>query len=160
MRTVGQYSLLLVLLLAGCQQAETPSSQPQVISTDAAPAAIGPYSQARVVGNTIYCSGQIGIDPETGDLVDGGIEAETRQVLDNLSAVLEAAGASLDDVVQAQVYLANLDDYGAMNEVYGQYFEESPPARAAVEVSRIPAGARIEIMVTAVKSSASSSSEH
>jgi 2-iminobutanoate/2-iminopropanoate deaminase len=150
--TIQGLALLSVLLLVGCGGTEAPAPERQALSTSAAPAAIGPYSQAIQVGNTIYCSGQIGIDPETDSLVAGGIEAETRQVLDNLQAVLEAGGASMDDVVQAQVFLASLDDYAAMNEVYGTYFEDAaPPARAAVEAATLPAGARVEIMVTARK---------
>lgn len=151
MRTVGLCFLVVALLSGGCQDAEAPSQKRQVISTDAAPEAIGPYSQAIQVDNQIYCSGQIGIDPVTGSLVEGGIEAETRQALENLSAVLEAAGASLDDVVQTQVYLADVNDYSAMNEVYATYFDGAPPARAAVEAGDLPADARVEIMVTAHK---------
>lgn len=151
MRTVGLCFLFVALLSGGCQDAEAPSRERRVISTDAAPEAIGPYSQAIQVGAQIYCSGQIGIDPATGSLVEGGIKAETRQALENLEAVLAAAGASLSDVVQTQVYLADVDDYSAMNEVYATYFDRAPPARAAVEAGALPAGARIEIMVTAHK---------
>lgn len=150
MRTLGISTLLLVLLF-GCQTADSPPPDRQVISTDAAPAAIGPYSQAIQVGNTIYCSGQIGIDPETGDLVSGDVGTETRQALDNIQSVLKAAGASMDDVVQAQVFLSDLDDYDAMNEVYSSYFDVAPPARAAVQADSLPAGAQIEVMVTAQK---------
>lgn len=150
MRTVGT-SILLLALLFGCQTSETSSPDRQVISTEAAPAAVGPYSQAIQVGNTIYCSGQIGIDPETGDLVSGNVGAETRQALDNIESVLKAAGASMDDVVQAQVFLSDLDDYDAMNEIYSSYFEDAPPARAAVQADSLPAGAQIEVMVTAQK---------
>lgn len=149
MRSLGLISLLLAVLLAGCSDPEASPPNRQVISTDAAPEAIGPYSQAIQMDRTIYCSGQVGIDPETGTLVEGGIEAETRQALQNLAAVLEAAGASLDDVVQTQVFLADLDDYAAMNEVYQTYFDEAPPARAAVQAADLPAGARVEIMATA-----------
>ncbi len=123
----------------------------QVIATEGAPAAIGPYSQAVRVGPTLYLAGQIGLDPATGQLVEGGIEAETRRTMDNLGAVLEAAGYSFGDVVQAQVFLADLADYGAMNEVYASYFGESAPARAAVQVARLPRDARVEIMMTAAK---------
>ncbi|HMB90023.1 MAG TPA: RidA family protein [Rhodothermales bacterium] len=151
----------LLLLLAGCAAAEAPESDTtameeqaatrEVIATDGAPAAIGPYSQAVRVGNTLYCAGQIGLDPATGQLVEGGIEAETRRALDNQKAVLEAAGFTLNDVVQAQVFLADLGDYSAMNEVYATYFTKSPPARAAVQVARLPRDARVEIMLTAAK---------
>ena len=153
--------ILLLLLLAGCAAAETSESQTtppeeqtaprEVIAADGAPAAIGPYSQAVRVGNTLYCAGQIGLDPATGALVEGGIEAETRRALDNQKAVLEAAGFSMGDVVQAQVFLADLEDYGAMNAVYATYFAVSPPARAAVQVARLPRDARVEIMLTAAK---------
>ncbi|MFQ5571120.1 MAG: RidA family protein [Rhodothermales bacterium] len=148
---------LLALLAAGCAAPDAPEPQADagrtVIATDAAPAAIGPYSQAVRVGNLLFCAGQIGMDPATGALVEGGIEAETRQAMDNLKAVLEAAGFSMADVVQAQVFLADLNDFGAMNDVYGTYFGEAPPARAAVQVARVPRDARVEIMMTAAKSS-------
>ena len=137
-----------LLLLAGCA-ATHPARR--TIATERAPAAIGPYSQAVQVGDVLYLSGQIGLDPATGQLVAGGIEAETRQVLRNLQAVLEAAGFALGDVVQAQVFLADLDDYAAMNRVYGSFFETSPPARAAVEAARLPRDARVEIMLTAAR---------
>ena len=123
----------------------------RIIATDGAPEAIGPYSQAVQVGNTLYLAGQIGLDPETGALVDGGIEAEARRAMDNLQAVLEAAGFSMGDVVEAQVFLADLDEYGPMNEIYGSYFETAPPARAAVQVARLPRDARVEIKLTAVR---------
>lgn len=151
MRIPGLVLPLIVLVAVGCQPPESPNQQREVVSTDAAPEAIGPYSQAIQAGNTIYCSGQIGIDPETGSMVDGGTAAQTRQVLDNLEAVLAAADASMNDVVQAEVYLADLDDYGAMNEVYASYFDEAPPARAAIQADSLPAGAQVEIMVTAVR---------
>lgn len=122
-----------------------------VIATDAAPAAIGPYSQAIQVGNMLFCSGQIAIDPGTGKMVTGGIESETRQVLDNIAAVLEAGGCTFADVVQAQVFLADLNDYAVMNAIYAKRFGAAPPARAAVQAARLPKDARIEIMVTAVR---------
>lgn len=149
--------LLAVLLpalvsLQGCAVDATAERQSrEVVSSDAAPAAIGPYSQAVRIADTLYCAGQIGIDPATGEMVPGGIEAETRQVLRNIEAVLEAAGFAPADVVQAQVFLADLDDYTAMNAVYGETFGENPPARAAVQVARLPRDARVEIMVTAVR---------
>lgn len=123
----------------------------ELIATEEAPAAIGPYSQAIRVGDTVYLSGQIAIDPATGKMVEGGIEAETRQVMKNIQAVLHAAGCDFEDVVQSKVFLANLDDYRAMNGVYGEYFKKMPPARAAVQVARLPLDARVEIMVTAVR---------
>ena len=133
--------------LTGCQQ---PVLDRETILTDKAPAAIGPYSQGIRVGNRLYLSGQIGIDPATGQLADGGIEVQTHRTLKNLGAVLESAGFSFDDVVQAQVFLVDLDDYATMNAVYKTYFDESFPARAAVQVARIPRDARVEIMMVAV----------
>ncbi len=134
--------------LVGCQQQVLDRD---TISTDKAPAAIGPYSQAIRIGNRLYLSGQIGIDPATGQMVDGGIEGQTHQVLKNLSAVLESAGFTFDNVVQAQVFLSDLNDYATMNAVYKTYFDDSFPARAAVQVARIPRDARVEIMMVAVR---------
>ena len=138
----------LVLSLSGCAH---PSLERQVVSSPDAPAAIGPYSQAIRVGNTIYLSGQIALDPNTGAMVEGGIEDQTHAVLKNNQAVLQAAGFTLEDVVQSQVFLADLDDYSAMNAVYASYFEKAPPARSAVQVARLPRDARVEILVTAVR---------
>ena len=122
-----------------------------VIETTGAPAAIGPYSQATVAqGRTVYCSGQIALNPSTQELVSGDIQAETDQVLKNLTAVLEAAGATLDDVVKTTVFLADMSDYGAVNEVYARYFSASRPARAAVAVAGLPKGVRVEIDAIAV----------
>lgn len=115
------------------------------IGTEGAHRAIGPYAQAVRAGDWLYCSGQIALDPETGDLVTGGIAEETDRVLRNLAAVLDEAGASLRDVVKATVYLADLDDFQAMNEVYGRHLDGHRPARAAVEVARLPRGALVEI---------------
>ncbi|RMI09799.1 MAG: RidA family protein [Calditrichaeota bacterium] len=141
-----------LLIWAGCSPSPGPSAADrEVISTDQAPAAIGPYSQAIRVGNTLYLAGQIALNPRTGQLVEGGIEAQTRQVLHNLQAVLQAAGFSLAEVTQVQIFLADLNDYGAMNRVYGEFFPENPPARAVVQVSRIPRDALIEVMMVAVK---------
>ena len=144
----GLSSLGLSLLILGCvsQRADR-----EVISTKSAPAAIGPYSQAIRVGGTLYLSGQIAIDPDTGEMVGGGIEAQTHQVFKNIRSVLEAAGYSLGDVVQAHVFLSDLNDYGDMNAVYAAYFGEAPPARAAVQAARLPKDALVEIMVTAKK---------
>ncbi len=99
----------------------------------------------------LFLAGQIGLDPESRKIVEGGIEAQTRQAMSNLDAVLVAAGFTMADVVQAQVFLADLNDYAAMNEVYGSYFASMPPGRAAVQVARLPLDARVEIMMTAVK---------
>jgi len=121
----------------------------KVIATDQAPKAIGPYSQAILVDGTLYLAGQIALDPSSGKLVEGGIEVQTRRVMQNLNAVLDAAGYQFDNVVQTQVFLSNLNHYKAMNSVYATYFEERPPARAVVEVARIPRDALVEIMMVA-----------
>lgn len=117
----------------------------KVISTAKAPAAIGPYSQAIAAGGLLFVSGQIPLNPATGAMVEGGIEAQTVQVLDNLKAVVEAAGTSLARAVKTTVYLADIGDFGKVNEIYGGYFTENPPARVCVEVSNLPKGALIEI---------------
>ena len=122
----------------------------EAIVTDRAPQAIGPYSQAVRAGNQIYCSGQIPIDPATGAIIDGDIAAQTRQVLTNLSKVLEAAGVSLDHVVKTTVYLADMNDFTAMNAVYGTFFSSPAPARSTVQAARLPRDARVEIDVIAV----------
>ncbi len=117
----------------------------QAVSSDKAPKALGPYSQAIRVGDFIFCSGQAGIDPATGKLVQGGIEAETRRVLQNLAAVLQAAGSSFGLVVKTTVFLKNMDDFKAMNAIYAEFFPVTPPARTTVQVSRLPADASVEI---------------
>jgi 2-iminobutanoate/2-iminopropanoate deaminase len=117
----------------------------ETVKTGKAPAAIGPYSQAVRSGGYLFCSGQIPLDPATGKMVEGGIEAQTERVLRNLDAVLEAGGASLAEVVKTTVYLADLSDFPAMNAVYGKFFPENPPARATVQVAKLPAGALVEI---------------
>lgn len=121
-----------------------------IIQTDSAPKAIGPYSQAVSAGGFLFLSGQIPIDPQSGQFVSGGIAEQTEQVLKNLSAVLEAAGSGLDRVVKATVFLADMDEFAAMNGVYGKYFSSNPPARATVEVARLPRDARVEIDVIAL----------
>ena len=115
------------------------------VKTEGAPAAIGPYSQAILHGDTLYCSGQIAIDPETGVMVTDGVEAEAERVLENLGAVLKAAGMTYENVVQCTVYLADMDDYALVNEVYASYFREDPPARETISVKALPRGARVEI---------------
>lgn len=122
----------------------------QRIHTDAAPAAIGPYSQGIVVGNLLYTAGQIGLDPKTGELVGPDIQAQTERVLENLRAILEAAGATPRHVVKTTVYLTDMAEFGQMNEVYGRYFEEHKPARSTVQVAALPKGAKVEIEVVAV----------
>ena len=119
------------------------------ISTEAAPKAIGPYSQAIRAGSLVFVSGQIPLDPSTGALVDGDIAAQTHRVFANLKAILEAAGTSLDHVVRATVYLADMNDFGTVNEVYGSYFSSPAPARATVQAARLPKDARVEIDVIA-----------
>jgi len=123
----------------------------QIVSTELAPRAIGPYSQAVVVGDYVYSSGQIPLDPRTGEFVAGGIAEQTEQVFRNLSEVLKAAGAGLEDVVKTTVYLADMDDFAAMNEVYARSFGENRPARSTVQAARLPRDARVEIDVIAVK---------
>jgi len=117
----------------------------QPIRTDRAPQAIGPYEQAIVANGFVFTAGQIPLDPKTGNIVEGGIAAQTRQVLENLRAVLEAAGASMDSVVKATVFLKTMSDFGAMNEVYAEYFAASKPARSTVAVAELPRGALVEI---------------
>ena len=122
----------------------------KVVSTDSAPAAIGPYSQAIAAGGLLFVSGQLPLDPATGQMAQGDIRALTHQVMRNIGAVVEAAGASLNAVVRCTIYLADLNDFGAVNEVYGTYFTPPAPARATVEVARLPRDARIEIDAIAV----------
>ncbi len=117
----------------------------EIVSTEGAPAAIGPYSQAVKAGGFLFLSGQIGLDPETGAMVQGGIQEETRQCLKNIAAVLAAAGVGLDAVVRCRVYLADIAEYVPFNLVYGEAFGEAPPARAAFEVAALPKSARVEI---------------
>ncbi|HVA01796.1 MAG TPA: RidA family protein [Terriglobia bacterium] len=121
----------------------------EAIASSGAPAALGPYSQAIRSGNLLFVSGQIPLDPATGELVDGNIEVQTERVLKNLAAVLEEAGSSLDKVLKTTVYLRDLGDFGRMNEVYAKFFGETPPARATVEVARLPRDVSIEIDLVA-----------
>lgn len=122
----------------------------KTINTPYAPAAIGPYSQAIQAGNTIYVSGQIPFVPETMTLVSDDVKEQTKQALENVKAILEAAGASLDQVVKASVFVKDINDFNAINEVYATYFNQTKPARALVEVSRLPRDVKIEIEVIAV----------
>ena len=122
----------------------------EFVQTDNAPKAIGPYEQAIKANGFIYTAGQIPIDPKTGNFVEGGITAQTRQVLENLKAVLEAGGSSLDRVVKATVFLKNMADFAAMNEVYAQYLGSAKPARSTVAVAELPRGALIEIDLVAL----------
>lgn len=122
-----------------------------MISTSKAPAAVGPYSQAIKVNNFIFTSGQIPFDPETNERVGEDIESQTRQVFKNVTAVLEAAGATLDDVVKTTIFIKNMDDFNTINEIYSEFFTENPPARSAVEVARLPKDVLIEVEVIAMK---------
>jgi 2-iminobutanoate/2-iminopropanoate deaminase len=122
------------------------------IQTKSAPAAIGPYSQAIKAGGLVFVSGQIPIDPETGEFVAGGIAEQTERVLKNLTAVLEAAGSGLDKVVKTTVFLASMKEFAAMNEVYARFFSSAPPARATVEAAGLPRDARVEIEAVALAS--------
>jgi 2-iminobutanoate/2-iminopropanoate deaminase len=121
-----------------------------IISTDKAPAAIGPYSQAVRTGNLLFTAGQVGLDPVTGSLVEGGVQAQTEQALRNLQAVLAAAGATFANVVKTTVFLADMADFAAMNEVYGRYVTPHPPARSTFQVAALPRGALVEIEMIAV----------
>lgn len=121
------------------------------IATTDAPAAIGPYSQAIVTGDLVFCSGQIPLDPATGTLIEGDVRAQTRRALENLSAVLVEAGASTASVVKTTVFLVSMDDYTAVNEVYAEFFSGEPPARSAVAVAGLPRGARVEVEAIAVR---------
>jgi 2-iminobutanoate/2-iminopropanoate deaminase len=121
-----------------------------VVSTDKAPGAIGPYSQAIKVNGMVFCSGQIPIDPATGNFVSEKIAEQTEQVLKNLNAVLESAGSGLDRVVKTTVFLADMEDFAAMNEVYSKYFDANKPARATVQAARLPRDAKVEIECVAI----------
>ena len=122
----------------------------EVVITDHAPAAVGPYSQAVKAGRMVFVSGQLPIDPTTGDIVKGDIRVQTKRVLTNLEATLAAAGSGLENVVKTVVFITNMDDFAQVNEVYGQFFSARPPARACVEVSRLPKGAAVEIEAIAI----------
>ena len=124
----------------------------QVVSTPKAPKAIGPYSQAIVAGEFVFISGQIPLDPETQALVTGDIRAQTERVMENLSAVLSAAGVSFANVVKATIFVVDLNDFATVNEIYGKRFPQNPPARSTVQVAALPKGARVEIELIARKS--------
>ena len=124
----------------------------EAVRTEKAPAAIGPYSQAVRMGNLLFCSGQIPLDPATGELVTGDVAAQTRQVFANLGAVLSQAGAGFEHVARTTVYLADMGDFARVNEIYGKRFAQNPPARATVQAAGLPKGARVEIdMIAALK---------
>ena len=127
----------------------------EIIVTPKAPAAIGPYSQGVHIGDLIYTAGQIPLVPETGKLVEGGIEEQTRQVMQNLANVLEAAGSSLAHVVKTTIFVTNLGDFATINKVYGSFFSSEPPARSTVQVVALPLGAQVEIEAVAIRADAS-----
>lgn len=122
----------------------------EIVSTDKAPGAIGPYSQAVKAGGMVYCSGQIPIDPATGEFVSDDVSEQTEQVLKNLAEVLAAAGAGFENVVKTTIFLASMDDFALVNQVYGKYFSENKPARATVQAARLPRDAKVEIDCIAV----------
>lgn len=121
----------------------------QIVVADKAPKAIGPYSAGVKVGNLVFTSGQLGIDPSTGELVPGGIEAETRQALQNIGSVLEAAGSSFEQILKVSVFLRDINEFGRMNSIYAEYFKSDHPARSAFQVAALPKGGAIEIEVIA-----------
>lgn len=126
------------------------SHQKKVIIAEKAPAAIGPYSAAVSTGHLVFTAGQLGLDPATGDLVEGGIQAQTRQALTNLQAVLEAAGTGLDRVIKTTVFLKDIKEFGQMNAIYGEFFTSDFPARSAFQVGALPKGAAVEIEAVAL----------
>ena len=140
--------IILILCITGCNQKK---NEREVISSSEAPAAIGPYSQAIKVGNILYLAGQIGMDPETGKFAGEDFESQAIQALENQKAVLKQAGFELADVIQCQVFVTDLNNYPNFNIIYKEYFKKDFPARAVLEVSRIPADGLVEIMMVAVK---------
>ena len=122
----------------------------RIVKTDQAPAAVGPYSQAVIANGFVFAAGQIALDPGTAQLVPGDVRIQTKRVMENLSAVLAAAGSSMDKVVKTTVFLRDLNDFGPMNEIYGEYFRENPPARSTVQVAKLPRDAAVEIEVVAL----------
>jgi len=142
--------LLLFFAALGQTKEKTASGAREVVESKDAPKAIGPYSQAIKAGGFVFCAGQIALDPATGQLVPGDIAAQADRVLKNLSAVLAAAGTDLDHAVKTTVFLKNISDFAAMNEVYGRYFKTAPPARSTIGVAQLPRDALVEIDVVAV----------
>jgi 2-iminobutanoate/2-iminopropanoate deaminase len=131
----------------------------KIISTSEAPAAVGPYSQAVRVGSTIYCAGQIPLDPKSGQIVPGDIGTQTRRVLDNIAAVLRSEGLTFENVAKTTIFLTDLGDFQTVNEIYGSYFKNQPPARSTVQVSALPKGANVEIEAIAVADNGESSAQ-
>jgi 2-iminobutanoate/2-iminopropanoate deaminase len=136
-----------LLFIFGCNHT---IDERQVITTDRAPEAIGPYSQGILAGNTLYAAGQIGLDPASGEMAGDDLESQTIQTLENLKAVVEAAGMSMEQVVEVQVFLADINDFTRFNEIYSGYFPENPPVRAVIEASALPRNALVEVKLTAV----------
>jgi 2-iminobutanoate/2-iminopropanoate deaminase len=122
-----------------------------IVFTEKAPRPVGPYSQAVASGDLVFCSGQIGIDPATGKLVEGGTKEQARQCMRNLQAVLEASGCTLAEVVKTTIFVTDMDEFKEVNEIYGSFFAKEPPARSTVGVARLPLGARVEIEAIAIK---------
>ena len=122
-----------------------------IVKSDSAPAPIGPYSQAVIAGNTLYCSGQVAIDPATGKLNDPELETETNQVMQNLGAVVTEAGFEFKDVVKTSIFLKDMNDFAVVNQIYGQFFTEAPPARETVQVAGLPLNVNVEISLIAVR---------
>jgi 2-iminobutanoate/2-iminopropanoate deaminase len=156
MKAFFGFSLYIVTaafcLAGGAVLAQQSSGSKQVISTPNAPEAIGPYSQAIKAGNIVFLAGQIPIDPKTKQLMkDASIEDQTKLVLENLKAVLEADGMTMDNIVSTQVFMINLDDFPKMNDIYATFFKSAPPARATVQVSRLPRDVKVEIAAIAVR---------
>ena len=131
-------------------ESTAPSAGKRVVRTEQAPAAIGPYSQAVIANGLVFAAGQVALDPRTGQLVPGDVRIQTKRVMENIKAVLAAAGSTMDRVVKTTVFLRDLNDFGPMNEVYGEYFQESPPARSTVQVAKLPRDAVVEIEVVAL----------
>jgi 2-iminobutanoate/2-iminopropanoate deaminase len=131
----------------------------KIISTSEAPAAVGPYSQAVRVGSTIYCAGQIPLDPKSGQIVPGDVGTQTQRVIDNIAAVLRSEGLTFENVAKTTIFLTDLGDFQTVNEIYGSYFKNQPPARSTVQVSALPKGANVEIEVIAVADNGESSAQ-
>ncbi len=122
----------------------------RIVRTEEAPEAIGPYSQGVVAGGFVYTAGQLALDPKTGQLVPGDVRIQTKRVMENIKAILESAGTSLANVVKTTVFLRDMNDFGAMNEIYGSYFQEDPPARSTFQVAKLPRDGAVEIEVVAL----------
>jgi 2-iminobutanoate/2-iminopropanoate deaminase len=136
--------------LEACPTLDNITPMKKIISTNEAPAAVGPYSQAVRMGPMVFCAGQIPLDPKSGQIVSGDIAAQTRRVLDNITAVLKAEALTFENIVKTTIFLTDLNDFQAVNEIYGSYFSQQPPARSTVQVSALPKGANVEIEVIAM----------